>query len=90
MNFTAWFKHFTNSILSLLINFTVQVSDKPKGIAVGAAKECVHTLSRVCFFFFSALKASGEQRGMTLYSGSRRTVWKKEREIERGGGKLEK
>lgn len=30
-----------------MIDFPVQVSDKPKGIAVGAAKECVHTLSRV-------------------------------------------
>lgn len=29
-----------------MIDFPVQVSDKPKGIAVGAAKECVHTLSR--------------------------------------------
>lgn len=39
------------AILLPLIDFAVQVSDKPKGIAVGAAKECVHTLSRVFFSF---------------------------------------
>lgn len=50
------------AIFIVVIDFPVQVSDKPKGIAVGAAKECVHTLSRV----FYALKTSREQRMMTL------------------------
>lgn len=47
------------AIFLLLIDFAVQVSDKPKGIAVGAAKECVHThchvFSFLFFFFFNAL-----------------------------------
>lgn len=33
----------------LMIDFAVQVSHKPKGIAVGAAKERVHIVT--CFFF---------------------------------------
>lgn len=59
-----------------MIDFTVQVSDKPKGIAVGAVKECVHTLSRV----FYALKTSREQRMMTL--GTVET----DVDLKRGGG----
>lgn len=45
-------RSFTANLLLLLIDFAVQVSDKPKGIAVGAAKECVHTLSRVFLSVF--------------------------------------
>ena len=48
-----------------VIDFPVQVSDKPKGIAVGAAKECVHTVSRVLsfpFFFFLRSENPPESR----------------------------
>lgn len=62
-----------------MIDFPVQVSDKPKGIAVGAAKECVHTLSRV----FYALKTSREQRMMTLVQWEPTHTLKKRRERQR-------
>lgn len=48
----------------LVIDFPVQVSDKPKGIAVGAAKECVHTLSRVF------LRSENLQRAKTDDAGT--------------------
>lgn len=54
----------TGLIVTVLIvsGFIVQISDKPKGIAVGAAKKCVHSVT--CSY---ALKPSGEQqRVMTL------------------------
>lgn len=75
-----------------VIDFPVQVSDKPKGIAVGAAKECVHTVSRVLsfpffFFFFYALKtlqrAENDDAG-TVGERKKKEKGKREGERERG------
>lgn len=73
------------AILLLLIDYAVQVSDKPKGIAVGAAKDCVHTLSRVFFSFLkkkNALKTSPERRVTMLVE------W--EHTFKRGAGEKER
>lgn len=69
---------FTGLIVTVLIisGFIVQIPDKPKGIAVGAAKKCVHSVT--CSY---ALKPSGEQqRVMTLYSEPMQS-WGKARKI---------
>lgn len=60
----------------LMIDFPVQVSDKPKGIAVGAAKECVHTLSRAILRSENLQSAKNDDAG-TVRESARESCTKR-------------
>lgn len=60
--YSPCFRHL-QAIFVLVIDFPVQVSHKPKGIAVGAAKECVHTLSRVFLRSENLSRAKNDDAG---------------------------
>lgn len=63
-----------------MIDFPVQVSDKPKGIAVGAAKECVHTLSRVFLRSEKLSRAKNDDAGTVGADADLKKKTERERE----------